>query len=212
MTDEPFPIDQAFQWKGEGWVRFEDAVMTAVMELEISVGVVQRRLREQCASGDIRSIRYEVIVNDGGIFGVFEDPKPINPRQWTQDHLDFTADDPDDESKAVSTFIALSEADLWHWIAGVVETEGGPVLLPERKATVDAPVKRAVGKVPRIKAWLAKEFPDGVPEPADCPRQEMVTRLLKADPGLRSVDLKTLRTAIREYNSAVFLTKAPQSS
>ena len=196
MTDEPFPIDQAFQWKGEGWVRFEDAVMTAVMELEISVGVVQRRLREQCASGDIRSIRYEVIVNDGGIFGVFEDPKPINPRQWTQDHLDFTADDPDDESKAVSTFIALSEADLWHWIAGIEETEGGPVV--RSSGTVAKPKG---GKVPRIKDRLAGMFPEGVPDPAHCVRKELQGRLLKADPTLAPLDLKTLKAAIDEYNA-----------
>jgi hypothetical protein len=199
-------VDQPFQWKGEGWVRFEDAVLAVLMELEISPGVAQRRLREQCTSGDIRSIRYGVILNDREVLQVFEDPQPINPRQWTQDHLDFTADDPDDESKAVSTFIALSEADLWHWIAGVVETEGGVVVLPEideRKVTIDVPVKRALRKVPRIKAWLAKEYPDRVPEPGLCPRTTLKADLLSRNKSLEPLDEATLKTAIDEYNRSI---------
>jgi hypothetical protein len=163
MTDEPFPIDQPFQWKGDGWVRFEDAVLAAIGELEINMGTVQRRLREQCASGDIRSIRYEVIVNDGGIFGVFEDPQPINPRQWTEDHLDFTADDPDDESKAVSTIIALSQTDLWHWIAGVVETEGGPV---------PAKARRTSRKLELARAAITELWPQGIPKDLPNPKIE----------------------------------------
>jgi hypothetical protein len=189
-------IDEPYRWKGEGWVCFRKAVMTALVELEMPVGPAERRLRQQCASGDIRSIRCEVIFADGEVFSVLDDPQRINPREWSQDNLDFSADDPEDESKAISTMIAISEADFWNWIAGVEETEGGLVVVAGSSGTV---AKR--GKVPRIKAWLAQEYPDGVPEPADCPRQELLTRLLKADPGLRSVDPKTLRAAIAEHNA-----------
>jgi hypothetical protein len=194
MTEGSFLIDEPFRWKGEGWIRFNEAVMAALMELETGIGVLQRRLRQQCASGDVRSIRCQVIFEEGEVFQVIEDPQLINPREWTEDNLDFTADDPNDESKPISTVVAVSEADLWHWIAGVVETEGGPVV-------VASSAKAKVGKVPRIKAWLAREYPDGVPEPADCPRQELLSRLLKGDPALRSVDPKTLRTAIAEHNA-----------
>src|SRR6516165_12438181 len=99
MIEGSFLIDQPFRWKGEGWVSFKEAVMAALMELETGVGVLQRRLRQQCASGDVRSIRCEVIFEEGEVLQVIEDPQLINPRRWTEDHLDFTADDPNDESK-----------------------------------------------------------------------------------------------------------------
>jgi hypothetical protein len=185
-----------FQWRGEGWVRFNEAVMAALMELETGVGVLQRRLRQQCASGDVRSIRCQGIFEEGEVFQVIEDPTLINPREWTQDNLDFTADDPEDESKPISTVIAVSEADLWHWIAGIEETEGGPVV--RSSGTVAKPKG---GKVPRIKDRLAGMFPEGVPDPAHCVRKELQGRLLKADPTLAPLDLKTLKAAIDEYNA-----------
>jgi len=67
MTEGSFLIDKPFQWRGEGWVRFNEAVMAALMELETGVGVLQRRLRQQCASGDVRSIRCQVIFEEGEV-------------------------------------------------------------------------------------------------------------------------------------------------
>ena len=61
--------------------------------------------------------------------------------------------------------------------------------------------KPALGKRPRIKALLAQFYPNGVPDPGLCNRQELQGRILKADPTVGPMDFKTLKTAIDEYNA-----------
>jgi hypothetical protein len=63
------------------------------------------------------------------------------------------------------------------------------------------PGKPETGKQPRIKAHLAKMFPNGVPDPAHCPRKTLKTDLLKRDPSLNPLDEATLKSAIDAYNS-----------
>jgi hypothetical protein len=67
----------------------------------------------------------------------------------------------------------------------------------------DEPAQQAVGKRPRIKSHLAKLYPDGVPDPAFCPRKELRAELLMQDPRLTPLDEATLKTAIDEYNSLI---------
>jgi hypothetical protein len=57
------------------------------------------------------------------------------------------------------------------------------------------------GKQPRIKALLAELFPNGVPDPAHCPRKALKADLLKRDPSLNPLDEATLKSAIEAYNS-----------
>jgi hypothetical protein len=56
------------------------------------------------------------------------------------------------------------------------------------------------GKQPRIIAQLEKMFPDGVPDPALCPRHALKADLLKADKSLAPLDPDTLKRAIDAYN------------
>ena len=65
------------------------------------------------------------------------------------------------------------------------------------------PAQQAVGKRPRIKSHLTKLYPDGVPDPAFCPRKELRAELLKEDPRLSPLDEATLKTAIEEYNGSI---------
>jgi hypothetical protein len=58
----------------------------------------------------------------------------------------------------------------------------------------------AGGKQSRIIRLLGELFPTGVPNRADCPREPLKAKLLKRDPSLEPLDLKTLKTAIDTYN------------
>ena len=59
------------------------------------------------------------------------------------------------------------------------------------------------GKQPRIRAHLAEMFPNGVPDPAHCPRKTLKADLLKRDPSLNPLDEATLKSAIDAYNSSL---------
>jgi hypothetical protein len=41
-------------------------------------------------------------------------------------------------------------------------------------------------------------FPNGVPDPAHCPRKTLKADLLKRDPGLKPLDDATLKSAIED--------------
>jgi hypothetical protein len=60
--------------------------------------------------------------------------------------------------------------------------------------------RKVGGKQSRIIRLLADMFPDGVPNPADYPRQTLTSELIKRDPGLASLSPKTLQKAIAAYN------------
>ncbi len=189
--------DPPFTWKAEEWVRFDDAADAYANFVEVSTGVAQRLLREQCASGNIRSIRYT-----GDPRGDTPIPVLLKPSEWTTDpYLDFQADyvptfdrvpDPEDEDDPGSwgpfTYIDVSEDDVVYWI-----------ILAKPKLSL--PPSTRQGKVPRIKALLTKLHPSGVPDPALCSRKELQGRLLKDDPSLNPLDPKTLKAAIDEFNA-----------
>ena len=59
------------------------------------------------------------------------------------------------------------------------------------------------GKQPRIKAHLAEMFPNGVPDPAHCPRKTLKADLLRRDPSLSPLDEATLKSAIEAHNSSL---------
>ena len=167
-TDE----EPSFKWSGEGWVRFDDAVTAAVMygETKLSMGVIQQRLREQCASGKVRSISY-------GKDGV----KLINHRLWAEGYVDFTE------------AIAVSQIDLWEWLAGIVE---------------GAPKQKLRGKWPLVLQFLKEKFPpsqypNGFPDPAFAVRQDLLLELRELHPRLAQLDEATLDKAIEAYNREI---------
>jgi hypothetical protein len=104
---------------------------------------------------------------------VYEDgPEFIAPKEWTRD--DFNPH-----------LVYLSCKDLHrYWL----DLENRPLPKP-------------TGKQPRIKAHLAEMFPNGVPDPAHCPRKALKADLLKRDPSLNPLDEATLKSAIDAYNS-----------
>ena len=62
------------------------------------------------------------------------------------------------------------------------------------------PIQPTGGKQSRLARLLAEMFPAGVPSRADCPREPLRATLLKRDPSLNPLDLKTLKTAIDAHN------------
>jgi hypothetical protein len=153
-------------------------------------------LREQCAIGNIRSIRYSGDPRD------HERPIPvlIKPSEWIENpYIDFQAEyvitgyfaDGEEDPDAFPgpyTYIDVSEDDVVYWI-----------ILAKPKLSL--PPSARQGKVPWIKALLTKLHPSGVPDPALCNRKELQGRLLKDDPSLNPLDPKTLKAAIDEFNA-----------
>jgi hypothetical protein len=199
--EDDFP--RYFPWDNEEWLIFSEAVGEMVKEVGLSRGVAERTLRVLCGSGDIRSICCDEDFE--------EKPTIIKPEKWREtgeldlhgvvvSRIKWT----DNSRSIVRNFpnhqgkldveerwhdtVLVSEADLRHW-------------LKKQQPKKQEPKKQALGKRPRIKAHLAKLFPEGVPDPAYCNRKELIRELLKLDPGLKPLDDGTLKTAIDEYNT-----------
>jgi hypothetical protein len=61
---------------------------------------------------------------------------------------------------------------------------------------------QSVGKVPRIELYFKEHYPNGVPNPAHCPRKALKNKLLKWDSDLTPLDEGTLKKAIDKYNAS----------
>jgi hypothetical protein len=100
-------------------------------------------------------------------------PEFIQPKEWKRADFD-------------TTLVYLNPRDLSRqWL----ELQNKPV--PE------------AGKQPRIRAHLAEMFPNGVPDPAHCPRYTLKADLLRRDPSLSPLDEATLKSAIDAHNSSL---------
>jgi len=102
-----------------------------------------------------------------------EQPTPIPPSQW---HEEDDLPRPD---------VLVSNIDFYNWLN---RQPANPT---------------AGGKQSRLVRLLAEMFPGGVPNRADCPREPLKAELLKRDPSLKPLDLKTLKTAIETCNRVV---------
>jgi hypothetical protein len=180
--------DTVYRWDGEHWITFYWACVEIKRQLGLSEGVAQRTLRELCGKGDIRSMRYEVgLIDDELGYGpLLHPPNPIErikPSEWLKGELDldlsWTSDDHEDEFAGPEGYCV-------------------EVSVPATKAKA-APSEK--GKRPKIKRYLAEMFPNGVPDPAHCPRKTLKADLLKRDKSLDPLDEATLKGAIEEYNS-----------
>jgi hypothetical protein len=65
------------------------------------------------------------------------------------------------------------------------------------------PAQPSGGKQSRLARLLGELFPTGVPSRADCPREPLRADLLRRDPSLEPLDLKTLKTGIDAHNRRV---------
>jgi len=106
-----------------------------------------------------------------------EEPEPIPPSRWSD--KDITA------LWGHDYVVAISGNDLRNWL--------------NQQPTQST----AGGKQSRLIRLLAEMFPTGVPDRADCPREPLKAELLKRDPSLKPLDLKTLKTAIETCNRVV---------
>ena len=106
-----------------------------------------------------------------------EEPETISPSQWRDEDVDLIVG-PSDFT------VAVSRSDLRRWLD-------------------QQPTQAAGGKQSRVARLLAEMFPDGVPTRADRPREPLRAELIKRDPSLQPLDLKTLKTAIEMYNRQV---------
>jgi hypothetical protein len=102
---------------------------------------------------------------------LLEEPEHIPPSRWR------------DEDIAASwrLLVAVSRSDLRNWLS--------------RQST-----SAAGGKQSRITRLLAEMYSRGVPNRGDCPREGLRASLLKRDPSLRPLNLKTLKIAIETFN------------
>jgi hypothetical protein len=189
-SEEPLPL------YGEYWVHFHDAAQFAAKELEISIGSAERRLREQCASGDVRSVRYKVHHEQPDESEFLRDPERVKPSEWLKDQLDIAAEAEDDELNQVYAWIDVSEDDVVYWIVEEAVKAG-------KLSEAPKPAAARGGKVPRIKVHLAELHPNGVREPGLCPRKDLQDTLIKKDKSLAPLDMATLKTAIDEYNQSI---------
>jgi hypothetical protein len=105
----------------------------------------------------------------------------------------------------VERSLGLNHGAAWKALteAGLTRSERGDVLDTDLMEWLNRP--RAVGsKQPRIAKLLAEWFPNGVPEPGLCNRQQLANKLLDADTTLKpSIDMKTLKKTIDKYNRGV---------
>jgi hypothetical protein len=86
-----------------------------------------------------------------------------------------------DDDEVPKVEVLVSNIDFYNWLGRQLSTAAG-------------------GKQSRIAKLLGELYPTGVPNRADCPREPLRAALLKRDPSLQPLDLKTLRTAIEAHN------------
>jgi hypothetical protein len=175
----------------ENWLDFNEAAWKIEQRLRCSAGRADATLRGLCASGEVRAARTKWAVQ-------IRSPSGIEMRKQVEAPLirpsELRTTDVDFETDFKEVRIKVNEVDLDHWLG-----RQGELAKPEAKPKA----KAKQGKVPRIIPLLQKMHPTGVPAPALCVRKELMDKLAKADPSLGSLDPKTLKSAIEQYNASI---------
>ena len=184
------------------WFFFYTAANVIADALGISGGMAQRRLRELCSNGDVRS-KQAVNTDDRG----WRD-EPIKPSEWT-DELDIEWSRRED---VLSEVRPIDPDDPEYGFTSIVE-DGGPVgvmvnaedfryWLSKQPAAPPGKSPPRHGKVPLIIDYLKEMFPGKlVPDPAFCSRKKLKADLLEKDQErLFPLDVKTLKDAVDQYN------------
>jgi hypothetical protein len=154
------PYSGVATWNNEEWLIFSEAVEEIVAKVGLSRGVAERTLRVLCGSGDIRSICCDEDFD--------EEPTIIKPEKWREiGELDLHGvvvnrvkwNSRQSREAAVQDKGKLDFEERWNDIVLVSEDDLQHWLKKQQQATAE-PKKKALGKRPRIKAHLAKLFPD----------------------------------------------------
>jgi hypothetical protein len=161
-------------WHDENWISFRWAASEIKRRHGLSLGAAQRTLRELCADGDVRSVRYEA---EG--YDLPDDVALIRPSEWLKDQIDFEADDDDDFTREDWTgrCIDVSEDDLQHWLDKQAQAAGQspmPITTAVRwiKRPYGAPKARASRKLALARIAISKLWSQGIPETVSSPQIE----------------------------------------
>jgi hypothetical protein len=166
-----------------GWIGFYTAARELQKRNGGSLADAQRKLRQACEDGRIRSMKapYDGEGERSSIFPIVFWVR-VAPSEWREREVDY--DGPDKDGCQIE--VMLSEDDVQHWLDQPAEQKAN-----QR------------GKVPRIIVVLQKMyFPERVPEPGLCVRKELIDKLAKGDPPINVTD-KTLKKAIDQYNASI---------
>jgi hypothetical protein len=155
------------------WLNFHYAANEIKAKLGVSIGKAQSQLRQLCANGEIRSQKqpYVVVYHEAQMQGP---PERIEPSEWRDREVDLMTD-----NYGCWYFVDVNKDDFQYW-------------LNQQKAEAKEIPPRQQLVIKYLKEW----YPNGVPDPSECPRKDLWGRLRKCDPNLKSLDLKTLRSAI----------------
>ena len=166
----------AMSWRDDGWFNFYWVARVIEERERVSKGVAERTLRELCATGDVRSIRYHATTDEE------REPEIIRPSEWVEDQVDLATE--------VWIWIFVSASDLQYWLDNQAVTEGQPLKklglaewFKERDWFVDGPEYkeaakpasekiRAGRKLGLARTAISQLWPEGPPEALTNPQLE----------------------------------------
>jgi hypothetical protein len=159
-----------------GWLSFYSAALEIEQRFRLSQAEARKKLRKACADQQISSMKapYE----EPGQFP-FEFWTRITPDEWRERQVDYDGPNAD----GCMTEVMIFEKDFQYWLSQQMP--------PEKK-------KQARGIVPLIIEHLQAMYPDGVPDPAHCPRKALKADLMAKHKRFASLDDATLKRAIDE--------------
>jgi hypothetical protein len=207
------------------WISFGEAAVELSQEFGVSLADAKAELSQIVAEQKIRSIDEtppaSIRPARRPLGRVEIDPAELAPLPAPLPNID----KPETEAEANARFTALvsrlrhavtqapSNAEVWIHQPSIGRwTKVSRADLREWLHQPSQETRRYVGKRPRIKSHLAKLYPDGVPDPAFCPRKGLLRELLRIDPSLAPLDDGILKTAIDEYNNAAVGGADPKQS
>jgi hypothetical protein len=124
------------------WLSFYIAVNEIEQRLGVSGGVASRKLRDACASGDVRSQRQPYNPATGIDEGP---PEPIKPSDWWRDQVDLETD-----ADGCRYFVDVDEADFRYWLNGATNNNA-------HRASSRSPKRRWAEQA------INKLWPGGIP-------------------------------------------------
>jgi hypothetical protein len=103
------------EWRDEQWCNFY-VMADEIRRCEsVSRGVAERTLRELCATGDVRSIKFN---GDDAMEEYPSDVELIRPSEWVKDQVDLAVGE--------EIWVYVSEADAEYWLDKQAQVAGRP--------------------------------------------------------------------------------------
>jgi hypothetical protein len=105
----------SLDWRDEQWCNFY-VMADEIQRCEsVSRGVAERTLRELCATGDVRSIKFN---GDDAREEYLSDVELIRPSEWVKDQVDLAVGE--------EIWVYVSEADAEYWLDKQAQAAGRP--------------------------------------------------------------------------------------